>query len=723
MNPFCQVTARTFAAVCLLFGVTLYAQNVPNVCAPAGEVKEGLRQTSKLNDEGLPFKQRREQQSAMLEALLKKFPNDFHLQKRLQGERRSGPSADPNAVLAEYRALKEKNPNDVTANYLYARLLVGRSTKEAIAELEKLVERAPEFPWSYLELAQIYNYPNFRDAAKSQANLKQWMTKCPSAMDGFYLLSRGNDKELMSATAQQLRTRLEAASADEGMNDWDSLWTLMFKLKPVPEHAQVRQQITEDLQKLRAKNLNSKDWLRALQAGYKLANDKAGQQWAEAEYVRLYPRSGFAQQLTQDRWREANPYPKPGDPEEKTRAYHQAQVQASAEWIKQWPDSEMIWVNRFFSLGELDATTNVELEAALDGYLKAHEKDEGSMYFVPPLEVLFSRTLVERGIRLEQVPAMIQKGLAAMESRENRPSDDLYPRDPESQGGNLRYARWQVWPLLAEAHAKLKQPVKAREALTLMADALKAEKPNDKAKARQKSDYVAHQVTYWQATAKVADVEQRKLDALTAYQTALAFRPKSAMPKSDQKDELSDNAARLWKELGGTDQGWQAYLARNEASRNTAEIAEAATWDAKNTALPDFDLTDLQGRKWKLADLKGKVAFINLWATWCGPCLQELPYVQKLHEQMKDRKDVLVLTISIDQEVGLIEPFMKEKKYNFTVLPAQSYAEGLGVFSIPRNWVVSVDGKLTFEGIGFGGDGEEWMKKAADMIQKVKDGK
>ena len=51
---------------------------------------------------------------------------------------------------------------------------------------------------------------------------------------------------------------------------------------------------------------------------------------------------------------------------------------------------------------------------------------------------------------------------------------------------------------------------------------------------------------------------------------------------------------------------------------------------------------------------------------------------------------------------------------------AQSYAEGLGVYSIPRNWVVSVDGKLTFEGIGFGNEGEEWMKKATEMIQKVK---
>ncbi len=171
--------------------------------------------------------------------------------------------------------------------------------------------------------------------------------------------------------------------------------------------------------------------------------------------------------------------------------------------------------------------------------------------------------------------------------------------------------------------------------------------------------------------------------------------------------------------MGGTDQGWRAYLARVD-SKSKFESAEIATWDSKNTALAAFDLTDLTGRKWSLADLKGKVAFINLWATWCGPCKEELPYVQKLREKLKDRKDVVILTLNIDEEVGLVEPFMKENKYNFPVLLGQAYAEAQGVNSIPRNWVVAVDGKVMFEGVGFGNDGEKWMKQAADVIEKVK---
>ena len=136
--------------------------------------------------------------------------------------------------------------------------------------------------------------------------------------------------------------------------------------------------------------------------------------------------------------------------------------------------------------------------------------------------------------------------------------------------------------------------------------------------------------------------------------------------------------------------------------------------------MPAFDLTDLDGRKWSLADLKGKVAFINLWATWCGPCRLELPYVQKLREQMKDKKDVLILTLNTDEEVGMVEPFMKQNKYTFPVLLGEAYAERQGVNSIPRNWIINSDGKIMFEGIGFSNNGEEWMKKAVQMIEQVK---
>src|SRR6185295_11429431 len=198
-------------------------------------------------------------QKTMVQELLAKYPNDFHVQRRYQDTRRAGFFADTDALIVDYRAQMEKKPNDPIAAYLYARLLVGRDTKEAIAIAEKTAQQSPDFPWTHYQLAEIYNYQNFRDVAKSKAHLKQWIAKCPNERASFFLVSRLGDRELMAATEQRLRTMLDASSNNDDLAYWDTLWTLQFKLKPVPEHAQLREQIAADLKTLRAKNLNTKE--------------------------------------------------------------------------------------------------------------------------------------------------------------------------------------------------------------------------------------------------------------------------------------------------------------------------------------------------------------------------------------------------------------------------------------------------------------------------------
>lgn len=691
-----------------------------NYCEPSPAIKAALKKVSKINDEELPYSERLKRQKWMLEDFLSKYPDDFFLQRRYQDNRRAGFLTDMEAVVADYRAQKEKQPNDLLAVFFYARLLVGRQTKEAIALEEKLIQQAPDFPWPHLQLAEIYNAQNFRDVAKSKEHLKQWLTKCPNEKSSLNLVSRLGDKELTAAAAQRLRTLLDSSSDEDDLPYWDTLWTFSFKLKPVLEHPQLRQQIAEDLKKIRARNLNSKVWLQALQAGYKQVGDKENERWADDEMMRLFPKTETVKQLIQTRYNEEHPYPKAEEPEAKKQAYHQAMLQTTSEWIKRWPTDERSLSLRVHSLIGLKGSKNEDLEAAYNAYARAHEL-EFAAYSTPPLEVPVSRAYLERGFRLDKVPPMLQKGLTEIEKIEKNRGvfvSDLFTFPGEVEG-NLVYTRWQTWPLMAEAYARTKQPAKAGEVLAEMAAALKKKEPGEKATEAQKRSYTYSAVTYWQAVAKVAEAEQRKLDALMAYQTALSTRLEGPTRSAGSKDDLNDKTQRLWKELGGTDQGWRAYLARVDSKSKPAS-AEVATWNTKNEAMVEFDLTDLEGRKWSLADLKGKVAFINLWATWCGPCRLELPYVEKLREQMKDRKDVVVLTLNIDEEVGMVQPFMKENKYTFPVLLGQAYADAQDINSIPRNWVVSVDGKIVFEGIGFGNDGVEWMKKAAQVIEKVK---
>lgn len=706
---------RCFTVLCILFvPAAVMAQSTANYCEAPPAVQEELTRIAAMYDADLPFVVIRERQIAMVEELMKKYPDNFHLKRRYQDVRQGGFVVNRYALIDEYRALMEKNPNDPVAVYLYARLLVGRKTKEAIELATRLTQQAPDFPWTHLQLAEIYNYPNFKDPAKLKEHLKIWTARCPTLLSAVNLISRAGDREMMASTTQSLRARLESSTKADDFYYWDNLWTMEFKLKTVPEHAQVRQQIAEDLKKLRAWNLNTKEWLQALQAGYKQLGDKTNQRSVEDELIRLFPKSGSARHIVQSRYSEEHPFPKPEEPEEKKQAYHQEYSKVLREWLKRWPNVEILWSSLVRTLTEIEGSTPAEVEAAYNEYAKANERSYNS-YSLPPIEVTVAKYFLKRGSNLESVPVLLQKGIAHIELIENSsgPSDLFPARDSEES--NVQFVRLESWPLLAEAYARLKQPDKAREVLAKLAELSSSNKQlND----TQKRAFAYNQYVYWQTVGKVAEIEQHKLDALTAYQTAITFRLNA--PAAGKKDELSDNARRLWKELGGTDQGWNAYLARNETAKSKVGSAEIATWDSKNTVLPDFELSDLQGRKWSPADLKGKVAFINFWATWCGPCRQELPYVQKLRERLKDRKDVLVITLNIDDEVGMVEPFMKDNKYNFPTLLAQTFAEQQGVNSIPRNWVVSSDGKVMFEGIGFDNDGEGFLKKALDVIEKVK---
>jgi hypothetical protein len=76
-------------------------------------------------------------------------------------------------------------------------------------------------------------------------------------------------------------------------------------------------------------------------------------------------------------------------------------------------------------------------------------------------------------------------------------------------------------------------------------------------------------------------------------------------------------------------------------------------------------------------------------------------------------------TFNVDEDPGLIEPFLKESKYTFPVLMAKSYFEGIiPQWSIPRNWMVDDTVTLRLETTGFGGDGDKWLKQVVARLNE-----
>ncbi len=98
-----------------------------------------------------------------------------------------------------------------------------------------------------------------------------------------------------------------------------------------------------------------------------------------------------------------------------------------------------------------------------------------------------------------------------------------------------------------------------------------------------------------------------------------------------------------------------------------------------------------------------------------------MPHLQKLYEKIADRKDVQVVSFNVDDNVGILAPFVKEKKLTFPVIPASALMEELvPMLGIPLNWIVDAQGVVRFEAVGFGGDGEKWIAGMMEAMEKAK---
>jgi thiol-disulfide isomerase/thioredoxin len=116
--------------------------------------------------------------------------------------------------------------------------------------------------------------------------------------------------------------------------------------------------------------------------------------------------------------------------------------------------------------------------------------------------------------------------------------------------------------------------------------------------------------------------------------------------------------------------------------------------------MPAFEMGDLSGKTWRIKNLEGKAVLINVWATWCGPCQAELPKLEKLYQQMKDRSDFQILTFNIDSDLGLVAPFVKDKGFTFPVLPAYSRRGAAGHGGHSAELAPGSEGRLALEPIG-----------------------
>jgi len=137
----------------------------------------------------------------------------------------------------------------------------------------------------------------------------------------------------------------------------------------------------------------------------------------------------------------------------------------------------------------------------------------------------------------------------------------------------------------------------------------------------------------------------------------------------------------------------------------------------KGSVAPDFTLTDLDGKSVSLSAYKGKPVFLNFWASWCGPCQDELPDVEKIHQEYQE-KGLVVLTVNPGEDKATIKKLMDEKGYTFPVLldSNKDVARLYNTKDIPVSFFLDKEGKIVTKKVGLM-KGDE-MRKAVDDLLK-----
>jgi peroxiredoxin len=143
------------------------------------------------------------------------------------------------------------------------------------------------------------------------------------------------------------------------------------------------------------------------------------------------------------------------------------------------------------------------------------------------------------------------------------------------------------------------------------------------------------------------------------------------------------------------------------AGEVTAEEFKAVGLAAlkEGTRSIDFTLIDLSGKKVSLSNYRGKLVFLNFWATWCPPCRAEMPSMERLYQKLK-AKGLVILAVDLQEDAKTVQKFVGELKLTFPVVLDSDGRVGAtyGARSIPTTYIIGREGSALGGTIG----GHEW---------------
>jgi peroxiredoxin len=150
-----------------------------------------------------------------------------------------------------------------------------------------------------------------------------------------------------------------------------------------------------------------------------------------------------------------------------------------------------------------------------------------------------------------------------------------------------------------------------------------------------------------------------------------------------------------------------------------ASTAFAANGDASGPA-PQFTLTTLEGQPSGLSQYKGQVVMVNFWATWCGPCQQEMPLLDQMYKKYKPAGFTLI-GVNVDKAAPAVKELLTRKPVSFPVLldPANSVSKAYKVDEMPSSVIIDRKGNIRYVHRGYKpGDENDYQDRIRQLIRE-----
>jgi thiol-disulfide isomerase/thioredoxin len=698
-------------------GIAAAAEPDP-ACEATGEAADVLERVKSLQGECGMSPPCVGQMLEILEAALDRHPNDLHLRREIQslwhhGELPEARKPEREATLERFRGLAEAHPDDAESVYLAARAMDDPEAARALY-LEAL-EVDPSFPWAHLGVLATYLQTGAPAGEElERRHLAGFLDRCPALVwsAGAYSRALKNDPFWRERVAVGRAALLERGLAEEYM-DLGRSWRTLYESTPLAEQAAIEPVVREEIAAVEALGLEDEmRWWIVLDSGYELVGDSEAQERLVAARTARFPCSEEAAQDRQSAWAEEHPKPEESEGDEAERRWANLFWRQASAWLEECPDRDQY---RLFQLQAANAGAEISDAQAgelADSLLAAVGR--GQLFLGMAMETMVAQMLVQQEAQLDRVDALAAAGREKDEERLREALDNpRYPDDlKERLAENLPQFRWQELLLRARAATARGDTDVAREHLATMASWMDERRPADDAPDAERQRHLIFEGGYLALSGALASAEERHADAAVLYARASTLQadPEEALEKGWQ----------AWSAAGGSAEGWQSLADGLAGSGSGSGIDRTAMrWKEMDQALPaDFEVDALSGESWARADFEGKTVFVNLWATWCGPCRKELPEVEKLYELTRERDDVRVVTFNIDANPGAALRYAEEEGFTFPVLLAGDLVNEMGgVSGIPRSWIVDSSATVRREQLGFG-EAEGWIDEVMELLER-----